>query len=183
MDKKKSLIYAAALVAPAIILFFVLFFAVKPGADYIVAYEVLSVEVSYFICGIVWHTLKKDWSVKIIASRVWFLVAIAGTVSVIIGQTWEEMGVYVPLTLLGLVNWLGFRFVVGDDSNFIPSIKADRVEALAQKMLFKVDEHGREIESEPLCIVEGTPVTPARAREKGYLDVAEKGYEYIRSIV
>lgn len=183
MDKKKLLTYCLSIVLPVVMLAVVLIFAVKPGIEYVVAYEVLALEVCYLLVGVIWYGIKKEVSVKVVASKVWFCFLIGATVWIILTESWNVVSLMVGVGILGLVNWGGFRFINKDDSSFISSIKEGKVEKLANNMLYKLGKDGKPNEQEPLCIVEGVAVTPARALEKGYVEAAETAIAYIRTIV
>lgn len=183
MDKKKILTYCISIIVPMVCLAAGLVFGAKPGIEYIVAYEVLMLEVCFLTVGVIWHGVKKDMALKIVASKVWFAFLILATIMIILTESWGIVTLMVGVGILGLINWAGFRFIVKDDSGFISSIKEDKVEKLARTMVYKIGEDGNPNEEEPICIVEGVAVTPARALEKGYVDVAKAGIEYIRTIV
>ena len=183
MDSKKIMTYAFAISIPCLILALVLIFAAHLSFAYILFYELLCVQLCLLVVGTAWHTVKADWNVSLVASKIWQIAASAFIVWMIVTDKWSSMTTAIGFLMLSTVNALGFRFVCTDNAKFVSDKRADKVERLASTMMYKVDQDGKEIVSEPLCIVDGMAVTPAEARRKGCTAIADAAYKYIESIV
>lgn len=152
----------------------------KNEASYVISYGVLSAVGSWLIASTVWHFVMGTWSVKIVCSKVWLAIAAVLWGIAIQVSKWDPFTALMAFVAVGCVNWCGFRWISGDDSVVFADKK---VEKLSQTMLFKVDADGNGDHDAPLCLIEGVPVTPAEARERGYVEMADKAIEYIRTIV
>ena len=183
MDSKKIMTYAFAISIPCLILALVLIFAAHLSLAYILFYELLCVQICLLVVGTAWHTVKADWNVSLVASKIWQIAASAFIVWMIVTDKWSSMTTAIGFLMLSTVNALGFRYVCTDSAKLVSDKRVDKIERLASTMKYKVDKDGKEIASEPLCIVDGIAVTPAEARRKGCTAIADVAYKYIESIV
>lgn len=177
--KKKAIVYAAGTAAPTVALAVALYL-LKQETAYIVCYAMLCAGACWLVASSVWHTVRKDWSVKVICSKVWAFIALSAWTGCILTGSWDIFTALVGIVAVGAVNSLGFRWLGGDDSAIF---KNKKVEKLAETMLFELDQDGNANHNKPLCVVDGHPVTPAVALEKGFTEMAENAVAYIKTIV
>lgn len=176
---KKTIVYCAApVVVTGIVEAVLLLLHIDP--IYAVCYGILAAVASWVITSSVWHTVMGTWSVKIVCSKVWLAIAVGLWAWAINISGWDLFTAVIGLMVACIGHWAGFRWISGDDSKVFSEAK---VQKLAETMLFKLDMDGNADHAQPLCMIKGSPVTPAVAREMGQVEMADAAIDYIRTIV
>lgn len=146
--------------------------------------------VGILIARIILHETDEDNSLKTWQVTIYFALSIGGWICACLSQTWTWASIWLCVTMCGIILALGTRYLKDVNGDGIPDIFQDKkdvysVDFLKANLRFRfVDDKlgGKKDTSKPLCLVDGKTMTVNEAMTAGYMDVANQGIEYIRTL-